>query len=274
MNNPNLCVEINQKLSVNYAHANIDTSGVGVIKVLPSPVNEVHVQRAYTESTGAAASTYITEPYGTQYTLNALLRNNARTWQVLTNIPGLIVTVRLTLVDSTTNNEAFETLTTNGTTAVNTVGSNYKACNHMEILSGPLLTSGQRIIARANTGQNNIYVVIGVDSGSQPFYYNPVFMCANTSTGVSRKARMISIPQMYSAVSSDISLMKWGAAAATAGIIYSNSIVTQFTQRRNLIRTPVDGQIELVPGEWIVWYRSANSNALCGITINWQYFNA
>ena len=269
MQNPGKCTQINNKLSVKYSYTDVDTSGVAFVQVNPSPVSDIHVQRSYTDGTIAASARYITEPYGTQYTYNNLFRNNARAWQVFTNTAPLVIQVRLTLVDSTTNNEEIVILTTNGGTLVNTPKATYKACNNIEIIGTERLQAGQRIHCRAASGQNGIQAVIGPD-----FYYNPIFMCANTTTGQSRRARLTSIPQAYSGVTSDMPLIKWGAAAATAGVIYLVKSATSTTPSLiNPITTPVDGQIELVPGEWCVWYRNANTNAVCNIVAKWEYYN-
>jgi len=266
MNNPTICANIRSKLQ-------IQDEGIKISTVNPVASDVIHLQNAWTDNTVAAATfKFVTEPYGTQYTSTAPNRNTNKRFEVNTNTVGLIITVRLTLVNES-NEEVYETLTSNGTTAVPTTNSNYKCCNDMVITSASLLTGSQRIFCRAQSGtQNNIYhAVIGAT-----FKYNPVFMCANLN-GVPRQA-VLTIPSIYTATDGNIGLQVWNASSATAtgklnyqsigpsgvGSLPSPSIYKFNTDR-----------VTLVPGEWCLWFRetAASVNTTCAITARWQYLN-
>ena len=263
MNNPTICANIRSKLITK-------EDGLAIQQVNPDAVNTIHVQRCHSDTTNTAAiQKCITEPFGTQYggTVAGVVtvpgRTSNKRFEVNTNTVGLIVTVRLTLINEL-NEEVTVTLTTNGTTYVPTAASNYKVLNDMVITSPTVLTDTQRVWCRAQSGtQNNIhYVVLG-----PTFKYNPVFMCG-TKNGVVRNARLLGIPLFHSANTCDgLRLMVWANNAGTSAV--KLTLFSVQGTRNNLLQ---DDVITLVPGEWCVFHRNTNSsvNTLVTVTALWE----
>lgn len=266
MENPTICHSIRNKLQV-------QDEGIKTLTVNPVANDIVHLQNAFTDSNVPAVTfKFVTEPQGTQYTTTAPNRVTNRRFEIGTNTAGLVITVRLTLVNES-NEEVYETLTTNGTATVQTAASNYKCCNDMVITSASPLTGAQRMFCRPASGlQNNIFHILM----GPLFKYNPVFMCANLN-GVPRKA-VLTVPSIYTATDGNIGLQVWNTSSATAsgklnyqsigpsgvGSLPSPSIYKFNTNR-----------VTLEPGEWCLWYRetAASVNTTCAITARWQYLN-
>jgi hypothetical protein len=266
MQNPTICHSIRNKLQV-------QDEGIKTLTVNPVAEDVVHLQNAFTDNTVAAATfKFVTEPFGTQYTTTIPTRATNKRFEINTNTVGLVVTVRLTLVTED-DEEVYETLTSNGTTAVPTTGSTYKGCNDMVITSASVLTGSQRIFCRPQSGtQNNIYyAVIGAT-----FKYNPVFMCANLN-GVPRKA-VLTLPNIYSVTQGAIGLQVWGANAATSTSKVRNEFIGGVAvgslPSPSMFRLNKD-RLVLEPGEWCLWYRetAASVNTTSAIVARWQYLN-
>lgn len=251
-------------------------TGLAVSTVNPRPTPTVHLQRCYSDQTTTAAiQKTITEPFGTQYggtTAGVVTLPNRTTnkrFEVNTNVAGLVIDVKLTLINEL-NEESEVTLTTNGTTYVPTTLANYKVCNDMVILSPRALTGTERVWCRAQSGtQNNIYyVVIGAT-----FKFNPVFM-VGSKDGVVRKARLVGIPQAYS---QNTSLTLRAAVFPNSGA--TPTIRTRFegvVLSTTGIYVPHDGILELSAGEWCVWHRdtATSINTTVTVTAQWEFFNA
>lgn len=261
MDNPTLCHSIRSKMITK-------EDGLAISEVNSKPTSTIHIQRAYTDNTVAAAtSKYVTEPYGTQYTTTAPLRTTNKRFEVATTVVGLVINVELELVNES-NEVEYVTLTTNGTSYVATTNANYKVCNDMRITSPRALTGTERVWCRAQSGTNNniYYVVLGA-----LFKYNPVFMCGSLN-GVERKATLIGFADARTNTNGAIKASVWPNGSATWTSKYSIDLPANVNSRVNVAN---DGLLTLSAGEFIVWVRltSTSVNTTCAINAKWRLDN-
>jgi hypothetical protein len=279
MDNPTKCAAINNKLVFTKTYPeNIETgTALSVAQVNPTPPTTFHIQNCYRDSGLAIGQYFILDNQtNPQYTTPPPMNTPMR-WRVITNSTAPVgISVELTLVNSS-NNEEKVTLATNGNTSVFTPLSIYKNCNDIRITSAHQLLSTDTVIALPDsaTSANNIRCVL-----SALYKYNGLFMCCNAADGTPRRARLVGLPQIYSAVATNYRLYKWpnSNSGPTTGtpiysVIYVDSTVSTAPGFKRRVQTPIDGQVELLPGEACAWWRSANSNALATVTAMWEYYN-
>ena len=294
MDNTTACSSINNKIINTHSYpGTIDNSGVAisVAQVNSTPLSMFHLQNCYRDTRNLTGQFFILDPNGEQVLPKGLVNtemgipligtgiimNRNRAWGVADNsFSGIYHTIELTLVDMN-NNEVKEQIDTSRSyVSVFTKKSVYRHCNDIRIISKTNLSPGQFISSfpdnRTPTA-NLITNTIGVN-----YKYNPVFMCCNMSDGTLRNARLVGLPQIYSAVATDFMLFKWLSAdqlAAVSTVCFTVSRVNSanpsapgLTRR---IHIP-DGAVNLEPGDWVAWWRSAHSNAIAAITAKWEYY--
>lgn len=276
MENPNQCQAINNKLIATHSYGS-SGNAVSCTVVNPTPPTDFHVQNGYRPSSLGAGSVFILDDQtNPQYTTPPQMCNVGR-WRVITNSTApAAMSVELTLVDSS-NNEAKVTLVTNGITSVYTPLSIYKHCNDIKLVSNHQLASNDviRALPDAAIANNNINTVLTALAK-----YNGLFMCCNSSDGTPRKAKLVGLPQVYNGAATLFRLYKWpdsNSGTTTASPIYTVIYVDSATANapgfKKRIQTPIDGQLELLPGEACAWWRTTSTAALSTVTAQWQYSN-
>lgn len=277
MDNPTKCAVINRKLLTDtYPGPSVETGvAVAVAQVNPTPPTTIHIQNCYRDNTLGIGTFFIFDTQSTQYTTPPQMNTPMR-WRVITNSGApAAMSVELTLVNSS-NNEEKVTLVTNGTTSVFTPLSTYKCCNDIRLVSNHQLQVGDviRALPDSATFLNNVNTVLTALGK-----FNGLFMCCNAADGTPRKAKLISLPQIYSGAATNYRLYKWpNVSGSNSGcvcysVIYVDSVVPTAPSLRRRVQTPIDGQVELLPGEAAAWFRSANTNALAVVTAQWEYYN-
>lgn len=279
MDNPTKCAAINAKLLTDtYPGPSVETGvAVNTLCVNPSPPTTFHIQNCYRDSTLPAGTFFILDNQTNPQWTTPVPMNTPMRWAIITSaaVPAGI-SVELTLVNSSNNEEKVTLLTPGGGsgTPTFTTLSIYKNCNDIKIVSNHQLLSTDVIVSIPDpaTSQNTIRCVLSAN-----FKYNSLFMCCNEANGAPRKAKLISLPQIYSGVATNYRLYKWPNVSGTSAgyvaysVIYVDSATAIAPGLRRRVQTPIDGQVELLPGEACAWFRSASSNTLAVVTAHWQY---
>jgi hypothetical protein len=276
MDNPTQCNKINNSIinTNSYPGPTLEKgTGISISHVNNRPLSQFHIQQCYRNST-TTAQVFITEPYGTQQEYSTALTftpGKLDFWYVLPSAAGIKITVALTLVDSY-NNEVIVQIETYDTGVIKYISDTiqYRNCNDINIISSDILQAGQYIVVGCIG--HGIRTVIG-----STFKYTPLFMCCNSTDGTPRNARLIGLPQIYSAVATNFRMFKWTENYYGSTPVYSifavNATVESAPSYKNRIYTKTNGQVNLQPGECVAWWRSTSTNAIAAVTATWEYYN-
>ena len=269
MDNPSQCNKINNSIinTRSYPGPTLEKgTGISISHVNNRPPSTFHMQQCYRNST-TTAQVFITEPYGTQQAYNTTFTpGQPDFWFVFPSATGIKITVELTLVD-TNNNEVIVQLKTYRS---ETLTIQHRNCNDINIISSDILQAGQYIYAGCNG--HGIRTVIG-----STFKYTPLFMCCNSTDGTPRNARLIGLPQIYSAVATNFRIFKWtqnySGSTPVYSVYYVHSTVESAPSYKNRVYTKTNGQVDLQTGECVLWWRSTSTNAIAAVTATWEYYN-